>query len=297
MHFSKSRLTSAVLRQVDTRIPSAVEEEVRSIHRGMFPDGDRALVSRAFDWVTQCFSGRYEQYQAIDARYHDLEHTLQGTLCFARLLQGCHRARATPELTTKMFELGLLAILFHDTGYLKERGDTEGTGAKFTLIHVDRSAQFARLFLSAKGYAEGEIKAIQNMIHCTGVNVNLSAIAFASDLERNVGFALGTADLLGQMAAHDYIDKLPILYLEFAESARYNAGKATAVGTFTSADDLMRKTPIFWEKYVLPKINTNFLGLYKYLNEPYPDGPNYYLQRIEGNFARLRQQLAGGPAA
>lgn len=263
----------------------------------MFPGEDRSLVPRTFDWVTQCFSGRYGEYQAIDARYHDLEHTLQGTLCFARLLQGYHLARAAPELTPSLFELGLLAILFHDTGYLKERGDTEGTGAKFTLIHVDRSAQFARGFLSTKGYAEGDIQAIQNMISCTGVNVNLGAIAFATDLQRNVGFALGTADLLGQMAAHDYIDKLPTLYSEFAESARFNAGKATGVGSFTSADDLMRKTPVFWEKYVLPKINTSFLGLHKYLNEPYPDGPNYYLQRIENNFAALRQRLTGVPTA
>src|ERR1043165_2090040 len=213
---------------VDTRIPPEVEEQVKSIYQDVYPEGHPSFVGLAFDWASQCFNGRYADYQAIDALYHDFEHTLQGTLCLARLLHGRHEAKALPVLSQKGFELGLLAILFHDTGYLKERGDTEGTGAKFTLIHVDRSAQFAREFLSDKGYAEGDIKAIQNMIACTGVNVNLGAIAFASELERNVGFALGTADLLGQMAAHDYIDKLPILYSEFAESARYNAGKATA---------------------------------------------------------------------
>ena len=42
-----------------------------------------------------------------------------------------------------MFEFGMLAILMHDTGYLKKRGDNEGTGAKYTLTHVDRSIQFA----------------------------------------------------------------------------------------------------------------------------------------------------------
>ncbi len=270
---------------------------MRSIHRGLFPEVDRTLVPRAFDWMAQCFSGRYGHYQAIDARYHDLEHTLQGTLCLARLLQGYHRAQAEPVLTAKLFELGLLAILFHDTGYLKQEGDTDGTGAKYTLIHVDRSADFARDFLAAKRYAPADIQAIRNMIHCTGVNVNLNAIAFASELERNVGFALGTADLLGQMAASDYIDKLPILYSEFAESARYNTGRATAVGTFTSADDLMRKTPAFWEKYVRPKIENNFLGLYRYMNEPFPDGPNFYLQRVEANLARLREQMAAVPVA
>jgi len=38
-----------------------------------------------------------------------------------------HRAAGQPPLTPHMFELGLLAILFHDTGYLKRRGDNEGT--------------------------------------------------------------------------------------------------------------------------------------------------------------------------
>ncbi len=70
-------------------------------------------------------------------------------------------------------------------------------------------------------------------------------------MERIVGFALGTADLLGQMAAPDYVDKLPVLYSEFAEAARYSAdGKMKAGGFFTSADDLMQKTPLFWENYV-----------------------------------------------
>jgi hypothetical protein len=95
------------------------------------------------------------------------------------------------------------------------------------------------------------------------------------------------------MAAGDYVDKLPVLYLEFAEAAYYNAGKMKAGGFFSSADDLMQKTPLFWEKYVQSKINREFLGLHRFLNEPYPDGPNPYVERIEANIARLRRELAG----
>jgi hypothetical protein len=61
---------------------------------------------------------------------------------------------------------------------------------------------------------------------------------------------------------------------------------------FSSADDLMKKTPTFWEKYVQMKLNRDFGGLYKFLNDPYPDGPNYYLQRIEANMKKLRAQIA-----
>ena len=130
------------------------------------------------------------------------------------------------------------------------------------------------------------------MICCTGVNLDLAAINFGGDLERKTGFALGTADLLAQMAANDYVEKLPMLYSEFAESARFYDGKMEPIGHFTSALDLMQKTPAFWEYYVLPKINQDFEGLYRLLNDPYPDGPNYYLKRIEANMDRLRRQLA-----
>ena len=96
-------------------------------------------------------------------------------------LSGYHRANANPTLTKKMFELGLLAILLHDTGYLKERDDTEGTGAKYTLIHVNRSMEFAAQLLSEKRFKKNEIQAVQNMIRCTGVNVDLTGIPFQAN--------------------------------------------------------------------------------------------------------------------
>jgi hypothetical protein len=275
--------------QIDTRKPSEVEAQVRSITHGMFPAGDAAFVARAFDWAGQCFAGRYAGYQPIDARYHDFEHTLQGTLCLARLLHGRHAAGARPEVAQHAFELALLAVLFHDTGYLKQRGDTEGTGAKYTLIHVARSADFARDFLAAKGFAPGDLDAVRHMIRCTGVNAELQSIPFRDELERTLGCALGTADLLGQMAAPDYIEKLPALYLEFAEAARHEGPNAGRLAAYRSADELARNTPSFWEDYVLPKINTDFGRLHVFLNDPYPDGPNPYLQAIQRNLSRLQE--------
>lgn len=280
-----------MFQQVDTRVPGAVEEQVHSIYRRMYPQGEVAFVPRAFDWAKQCFLGRYADYQAIDALYHDFEHTLQGTVCLARLLQGRHQAKVTPELPAKTFELCLLAILFHDTGYLKKKGDNEGTGAKYTPVHVGRSVAFAREFLSTKSYTEDDLCTVQNMISCTGVNADLKSIPFRNNLERTMGFALGTADLLGQMAARDYVDKLPVLFQEFAEAARFNGPKATRF-SFNNAEGLMRNTPAFWENYVLPKIKGDFCQLYIFLNDPYPDGPNLYIQRIEQNMERIRQKLA-----
>jgi hypothetical protein len=283
---------------IDTRQPRLVEAEIHAAHLAMFPDADRNYVPTIFQWAVDCFEGRYQDYQPIDAHYHDMEHTLQGTLCMSRLLWNRHDTTAQPRLTRRMFELGMLAILMHDTGYLKKKWDTEGTGAKYTLTHVDRSIQFAGELMLGHEYPVADILAVQNMIRCTGVNVKLDTIQFQDELERIAGFSLGTADLLGQMAASDYVDKLPVLYLEFAEAARYNEGKMKAGGFFASAEDLMQKTPMFWEKYVQQKISREFLGLFQFLNIPYPDGPNAYLERINANIARLRRQLdaQGKPA-
>jgi len=280
---------------VDTRDLSAVQSEVESVFSSLFPETDSGFMARTFAWTEQFFAGRYSGYQAIDARYHDLEHTLQGTLCLARLLRGRHFAGVRPVLDPKMFELGLLAILMHDTGYLKRSDDTEGTGAKYTLTHVRRSAEFARNFLTEKGFNATDTHAVQNMIRCTGVNVDLTTIPFTSELEQAVAFALGTSDLLGQMAASDYVEKLPVLYLEFAEAAQFTGGESPRAIAFRNPEELMRNTPVFWQNYVWPKIREDFGGLYRFLSDPYPDGPNFYLDAIEANIAKLREMTAASP--
>jgi len=277
---------------VITKDPAAVEIAVEEEYRAMFPNGDPSFVRRAFGWARDCFSGKYRDYQAVDAQYHDFEHTLQGTLCMARLLRRRHHAGAEPRLTQRMVELGIVAILLHDTGYLKKREDTEGTGAKYTVEHVARSAQFAAQLLSEKTFGGYEVEAVQHMIHCTGVDATLSVIAFRSSIEKTVGFALGTADLLGQMAAEDYVEKLPILYSEFAEATNYAKDRTHFISAFSSAFDLMRKTPVFWRNYVLPKLERDFGGMYRFFNEPYPSGPNEYLERIEANMKLLEAKTA-----
>ncbi len=278
--------------RVVTRDPIAVEVQVQAAYLAMFPESDKVFIPQVFGWAIDCFTGQYDNYQAIDAQYHDFEHTLQGTLCLARLLHGRHRAEAEPALTQNMFQLAILAILLHDTGYLKKKGDSHGTGAKYTVIHVRRSAEFAAELLGKKGFPPADIKSIQNMILCTGINAPLDEIPFQSELEKIAGFALGTADLLGQMAAEDYVAKLPVLYAEFAEAARNPLGQPYKLETFSGPEDLMQKTPAFWESYVRPKLERDFGGLYQYLTEPYPSGRNSYLERVEANLEHLRRELA-----
>jgi hypothetical protein len=209
----------------------------------------------------------------------------------ARLLHARHRANAQPRLTERLFQLGIIGILLHDTGYLKQRDDTEGTGAKYTRTHVDRSAEFAARLLGEKGVPAGDIAAVQSMICCTGVDAKLQEIPFHGEPERMVGHALATADLLGQMAARDYVDKLPVLYAEYAEAARHEGGQAEFFASFKGPEDLVRRTPAFWSEFVCPKLQEELGGLHRFLNEPYPDGPNEYLLCIEANMKRICREL------
>jgi hypothetical protein len=277
---------------VATNDPSAVKTEVQAAYIAMFPLGDYDFVFRAFRWAEDCFAGRHPDYQAIDARYHDLEHTLQGTLCMVRLLRCRHATGSQPKLSQHLFELGLVGILVHDTGYLKRRDDRGGSGAKYTATHVYRSLEFAAQLLKEQGFSDADICAVQNMIRCTGIDAFLESISFASDMERLVGFALGTADLLGQMAADDYVDKLPVLYDEFQEAARHDRGHTDFITKFGGAYDLMQRTPSFWQDYVRPKLDKDFAGLYRFLHQPYPQGQNWYLERIEANMRRIKERLA-----
>lgn len=279
-----------MLLPVATKDPTAVEMEVQSAYLAFFPDGDRLFIPRVFGFAIECFTGHYSDYQAVDARYHDFEHTLQGTLCMARLMCGWRHANGNCPITERLFQLGIIGILLHDTGYLKKRDDVEGTGAKYTTTHVNRSAEFAAQLLTEKGFSSKDIAAVKSMIRCTGVETKLSEIPFPGESDKLVGFALATADLLGQMAADDYVDKLPILYSEFAEAARFDGDHPGFVAGFKGVDDLIRRTPSFWSDFVLPKLERDFRGLYRFLNDPYPGGPNEYVRRIEANMERIRSQ-------
>jgi hypothetical protein len=277
--------------RVLTKDAKAVELEVQAAYQEIFPNGDGTFVPEAFARAMDCFGGRFQDYQAIDASYHDLEHTMQGTLCMVRLLVGRHRVGDEPRLTEHLFRLGILAILYHDSGYLKRGDDAEGTGAKYTLTHVNRSAEFSAEILRQDGFSPEDIRAVKHMIHCTGVSSSPAGIPFQNELEKIVGFALGTGDLLGQMAAEDYVDKLPALYKEFSEAVQHSSETNQASINFGSAAELMAKTPLFWEGFVKPRLEKEFQQLYRYLSHPYPSGTNEYISAVEANINRLQRAM------
>lgn len=277
---------------VDTKDAAAVVAFVCGKFAALHPGTPTDWLERVFADVVGLFSRRHPDYSPVDLRYHDLEHTLQATACLTLLLESCQRSGAGPHVTARQFQLAIAGVLLHDAGYLKLRSDTAGTGAKYTFCHVLRSCAYAASYLPTLGVTEAEISGVLGAINCTGPTKEISRLHFRDPVERFIGCALATADYLGQMAASDYPDELEILYHEFTESDDYTH-VPPAKRIFKSAADLIARTPAFWRKIVLPKLEIDFQGAFRYLARPYPDGPNPYIQAVARNIALVEARVAG----
>ena len=275
----------------DPKNPSAVAAWVRQKFLKLYPSSPTTLLEPLFVGVAELFDGRHPAYGAIDLRYHDLEHTLEATVCLTELLDGFQRSAPGDALTARQFELALAAVLLHDAGYLKLRPDSQGTGAKYTFCHVLRSCAFAASYLPSLGVSEAEIGTVLSAINCTGPTKEISRLAFASPNERFIGNAVATADYLGQMAAADYPSELRVLFAEFEESDDY-VQRPLNQRLFASAEDLIESTPAFWRSVVHPKLDREFQGAYRYLAKPFPDGSNPYLDAVARNIDVIERGLA-----
>lgn len=275
---------------VDTKDAPAVAAFTLEKFASMHPGANRHLLATIFRDIEDLFCGRHPEFAAVDLRYHDLEHTLQATVCLVLLLEGRLGARVEPRIDARGFEMALASVLLHDAGYLRLRSDTAGTGAKYTFCHVLRSCAFAASYLPTLGLSDYEVEGVLGAINCTGPTKEISRLRFREPVERVVGCGVATADYLGQMAAADYPDELEILFNEFKESDDFIHLPA-ARRAFTSAEDLIEKTPAFWQKVVLPKLESDFQAVYRFLARPYPHGPNPYLQAVERNIAEVQRRL------
>lgn len=276
---------------VDTKnapaVAGFVEEKFAALHPGASP----AWLQTVFRDLLRFFSGRHPDYAALDLRYHDLEHTMQATVCAVLLLEGRAATGTAPPLSPRQFELSAAAALLHDTGYLKLRSDQSGTGAKYTFCHVLRSCAFSAAYLPTVGADDFEVESVINAINCTGPAKEISRLPFREPFDRFMGCALATADFLGQMAAADYPDELEMLYAEFRESDDF-LNLPESHRSFKSPLDLAQRTPAFWEKFVRPKLETDFQAVYRFLARPVDHGPNLYLDAVEKNIALIRARAA-----
>lgn len=270
---------------VDPADAECVRRDTEQIMAELFPSYDQVLFKNAFEDVEKLFFGMYPGYKASNTKYHDFEHTCSVVLAMARLMYGGMKKGAgfTEEEVTK----GLLASLFHDVGLIQTDDDTSGTGAKYTVGHEERSIQFMRENLEGK-LAEEDIEDIADCIRCTILAMSPKKVAFRTDNLRLVGYCLGSADLLAQIADRYYLEKLLLLFQEFEEAK---------LPGYHSAFDLLNKTRNFYQDVARKRLDDELDRVDRYMEAYFKIRRNVdrdlYAEAIERNLDYLDSILSG----
>lgn len=265
----------------DTATTALLKARLEATIARVHPGEDAGFVGVLLARVEGLFRGADGAFEPIDMAYHNLDHTWQTALCLARMYEGACRADAS-RLVIGDFRRALAAMVYHDTGYLKSRGDRQGTGAKFTFVHERRSAELAVRDLSGMGWSGDEVESVAQFIRCTGPSSRPDRLVFRDTTDAMLGAMVCTADFLGQMSDPGYLRKLPALYAEFLEAYR-SQGIPPEARPFASFADLWRKTPAFWANFVMPKLRRECAAVYRHLETG--AGRNPYLEAVAAHMA------------
>jgi len=216
--------------------PENVYREVRYILSLIDSDHDFRLLDRVFSDTVALYRGGRPGYRPCNTAYHDLRHTCEVLLTLSRLIHGMNIGGLT--ISNTMTQRVLLSALMHDTGYIQTADDKEGTGSKYTSIHVERSIEYMRRYFEDRDYPLKDFEACSRIVAATHQSMSLADIAFASEEEKLMAQAIYTSDFLGQMADRYYLEKLFFLFGEFVEGG---------VPGIRHEDDLFHNTVNFCE--------------------------------------------------
>jgi len=284
-----------VTNTVQVSSPAAVRRAVRDLYVATYPGAPFDRLWLAFYDFERLFSGRFPGYLGCDTTYHDLQHTLDMTLALARLVAGYERsAEPADRLGPDRAQMAIITSLFHDSGYIRhrERDSEFENGAELTLHHVTRSADFLRRYLPEIGLAKDA--AVASMIvHFTGYELDLDNIELDDPRDSICGHLLGTADLMAQMADRCYLEKCrDRLYKEFVLGgiAVENAEPGRYTVRYESGQDLLRKTPDFYQHVLKDRLQSKFSRAYRYVEVLF-DGQNPYVDAIRNNMKHLLRIL------
>ena len=271
--------------------PWAVRDAVLEALTPHFPGLDQKPLAHAFLTFTRLYAGDLPGYVGCDTWYHDAQHSLDCALAMARVLDGYERTVAAAErLGARRATLGVIVALFHDAGYIRRKDDKATNGAEYTIGHVRRSGEFLRSYLPTVGFTAEEADLASRIVHYTGYEMELDKIEVSDPLDRLLGFMLGTADILSQCADRVYLEKCrDFLFREFFICGL--AGPGIAGGPkpiYSSAEDLLKKTPEFQEKVRQERLDGYFQGVRRYMSEhfggydPYTSALRQHLDHLQG---------------
>ena len=270
-----------------------------------------AFVDHLIDAFRRAFPDSYPNLEAVleqacrtaletlantDAAYHNTNHTLLVTDVGQTIFYG--RILSQGDLTPEDWLHGIVAMLFHDIGYVRGalKDDLPGdylvsedgqrmqpepgaTDACLTPHHVNRS----RLYIEQRFHNEPtlDVAVVADCIEMTRFPVPAEPFYQRSD---SLGGMVRAADLIGQLADPCYLQKLSQLYAEFRET-----GDAERLG-YQNAGHLRSTYPAFFYQKVSPYIKEGV----DYLRKT-NSGKAWVAQLYAHVYTELNQEPSFGP--
>ena len=255
--------------------------ECRKIFLCNYRKNSFRLVGKCYQKIKKLFDGKFSGYRKCTTSYHNFLHTEEVFLTSARLVDGYNLSNFI--LPEQLAINVLVAALFHDTGYIQEEDDVEGTGAKYTQTHVDRSIDFLFRHYSDFGITEETAEIISRLIKSTDINIPYNEMKFESYGEKIAAAILATSDILGQMSSRVYLEKLLFLYYEFREAG---------IPGYASEFDILLKTRDFYDG-MKKRLADDLMDMGRFardhFRERYSVDSNVYFDSIEKNMNYLGQ--------
>jgi len=266
---------------IDSTNSQNILNEITHIVSLMTNDFDHSILEQIYADLEKLFRGDFPGYRASNTQYHDLEHTNAVVLATARLIHGAFVEGHL--LSAKKISLGLIGAIFHDIGFIQTNSEINGSGAKYTVGHEERSIEFMKSYLAQKSFSEQDLEDCTHVIMSTILSLAIKEIPFRSQEIEMLGKIVGSADLLAQMADREYLEKLFMLFREFEEAGLPGYG---------SELELLKKTEDFYKYVALQRLSEEFGGVSAFMRSHFKErwgfGRDLYQESIVTNIEYLK---------
>ena len=256
-------------------------DEILAVVTLMAPDLKRAPLIELHREIGLVFAGEHPDYRQSNTKYHNLDHTYSVVLATVRLFHGlyCDGWPVSKETLKK----AIYSAYFHDCGLLLKNSEDAVTGATYTIGHEKRSMFFMADYLEQKKFSYPFITDCSVIIQCTNLSIDPDSLFFPSAEMQLAAFAVGSADILAQMADRYYLERLPSLFQEHQEGG---------IGGYDSAVELMQQTSLFYHKVVIDRLSRVFGNLTKFMQIHFRNrckvDRNLYLDNIKKNVKYIK---------
>jgi hypothetical protein len=263
-----------------------VRAEVHRLMRQIAPAHGMQYIDRTFSLIEDACAGRLPDYLPLKTPYHDAVHVIEVVLCGSRLLHGLHLVGTPVDALT--IDACIIGMLLHDSGYLMQESEAGGSGAQFTSMHVVRGVVFAESHL-AGALPPDLLSSVGKVILSTDHRAIAKLPEYSSPAQSLAGRVAASADLIGQMASREYLERLLLLFSEFQEGG---------IKFFADVHDLLEKTGEFYS-YMQGRLEHSLGNLAPYLALHFKQDQgverNYYLESIERNLDYLARVVKEAP--